>query len=84
MPTVNVLHTIFPLLIQWLSLSASHTTSAPFRALATAASTFESIRSLIRRMSALSGVPVEPEEQTRLLDACLVVPGVVMAGVPGG
>ncbi|RUS15435.1 ribosomal protein S5 domain 2-type protein [Endogone sp. FLAS-F59071] len=83
MPTTIALHPIFPLLIQWLSLSASHTTSAPLRALATAASTFESIRSLIRRMSAFSDVPVEPEEQTRLLDACLAVPGVVMAGVPG-
>ena len=35
-------------------------------------------------MSRLAGVPIEPEEQTRLLDACNAVPGVIMAGVPGG
>lgn len=31
-----------------------------------------------------SGVPIEPAEQTRLLDRMLAVPGVVLAGVPGG
>ncbi|RUS30507.1 hypothetical protein BC938DRAFT_479303 [Jimgerdemannia flammicorona] len=71
------------LFTQWLALSTSHPSSAPLRALTAAASTFETIRSLIRRMSVLSDVPVEPVEQTRLLDACLAVPGVVMAGVPG-
>ena len=35
-------------------------------------------------MSTKSEVPIEPPEQTRLLDACMEVPGVVMAGVPGG
>ncbi|KAG0000475.1 phosphomevalonate kinase [Entomortierella chlamydospora] len=44
---------------------------------------FSTVRNYLREMSRLSGVPVEPEEQTRLLDACLAVPGVLMAGVPG-
>lgn len=35
-------------------------------------------------MSDLSGVPIEPKEQTRLLDACGQVKGVVGGGVPGG
>jgi phosphomevalonate kinase len=34
-------------------------------------------------MSKLAGVPVEPEAQTRLLDACGQLPGVVIGGVPG-
>ncbi|KAG0324859.1 phosphomevalonate kinase [Dissophora globulifera] len=44
---------------------------------------FSRVRHFLREMSRLSEVPVEPEEQTRLLDACLSVPGVLMAGVPG-
>lgn len=41
------------------------------------------IRSLIREMSALSGVPVEPKSQTDLIDACCRLPGVVGGVVPG-
>ncbi|KAI7908196.1 ribosomal protein S5 domain 2-type protein [Cokeromyces recurvatus] len=44
---------------------------------------FNHVRSLLQTMSKLSDVPIEPEEQTRLLDASTHVPGVVMAGVPG-
>ncbi|KAI1320614.1 phosphomevalonate kinase [Mortierella claussenii] len=44
---------------------------------------FQTVREDLREMSRLSDVAVEPEEQTRLLDACLAVPGVLMAGVPG-
>ncbi|KAF9107825.1 phosphomevalonate kinase [Mortierella sp. GBA35] len=44
---------------------------------------FLTVRQYLREMSQLSEVPVEPEEQTRLLDACMTVPGVLMAGVPG-
>jgi len=35
-------------------------------------------------MSTASGVPIEPEEQTRLLDACAACAGVIGGGVPGG
>ncbi|KAF2089111.1 Phosphomevalonate kinase [Saccharata proteae CBS 121410] len=41
------------------------------------------IRTLIRDMSKLSGVPIEPVEQTQLLDACSAVPGVIGGVVPG-
>lgn len=34
-------------------------------------------------MSQLSGVPIEPVEQTRLLDACCALPGVLGGTVPG-
>ncbi|WRT70940.1 phosphomevalonate kinase [Kwoniella shivajii] len=45
--------------------------------------TLFTIRSLLRKMSELSGVPIEPPEQTRLLDACSELPGVIGGGVPG-
>ncbi|KAL9614996.1 MAG: hypothetical protein Q9167_000527 [Letrouitia subvulpina] len=41
------------------------------------------IRSLIREMSSKAGVPIEPEVQTRLIDACRQLPGVVAGLVPG-
>jgi phosphomevalonate kinase len=40
-------------------------------------------RVLIREMSKASGVPVEPMQQTQLLDACSAVPGVIGGVVPG-
>ena len=41
------------------------------------------IRSLVREMSAKSGVPIEPPTQTELLDACSTLPGVLGGMVPG-
>ncbi len=41
------------------------------------------IRSLIREISTKSGVPIEPEVQTKLIDACCRLPGVVGGVVPG-
>lgn len=38
----------------------------------------------MREMGEKSDVPIEPPEQTRLLDACSALDGVVGAGVPGG
>ena len=38
----------------------------------------------MREMGTLSGVPIEPPEQTELLDACISQPGVIGGGVPGG
>ena len=46
-------------------------------------STILEIRSLIRQMSQLSNVPIEPPEQSRLLDACCSVEGVIGGVVPG-
>ncbi|KAF1964904.1 Phosphomevalonate kinase [Bimuria novae-zelandiae CBS 107.79] len=45
--------------------------------------TIVSNRALIREMSKASGVPVEPPQQTALLDACSAVEGVVGGVVPG-
>ena len=39
--------------------------------------------SLVREMSAKSGVPIEPAAQTELLDACSALPGVLGGVVPG-
>ena len=41
------------------------------------------IRSLVREMSRKSGVPIEPEVQTKLIDDCCRLPGVVGGVVPG-
>ena len=41
------------------------------------------IRSLVREMSAKSGVPIEPKVLTELLDTCSAVPGVVGGFCPG-
>lgn len=38
----------------------------------------------MRTMGELSGVPIEPPEQTKLLDACVSLAGVIGGGVPGG
>ncbi|KAJ7346631.1 phosphomevalonate kinase [Mycena albidolilacea] len=43
----------------------------------------QTIRSKMREMGTLSGVPVEPIEQTQLLDLCVSQPGVIGGGVPG-
>ncbi|KIY50362.1 phosphomevalonate kinase [Fistulina hepatica ATCC 64428] len=45
--------------------------------------TTESIRGKMREMGTLCDVPIEPIEQTKLLDACVSLPGVIGGGVPG-
>ena len=37
----------------------------------------------MREMGALTDVPIEPPEQTALLDVCVSVAGVIGGGVPG-
>lgn len=44
---------------------------------------FITIRALIREMSTKAEVPIEPNSQTDLLDACYGVPGVLGGVVPG-
>lgn len=41
------------------------------------------IRSYMRAMGEAAEVPIEPPEQTRLLDACVALQGVIGGGVPG-
>ena len=52
-------------------------------ALSDAQSAFQDVRRGLQEMGRLSDVPIEPEEQTRLIDAAMGVEGVLMAGVPG-
>ncbi|WVN86055.1 phosphomevalonate kinase [Cryptococcus depauperatus CBS 7841] len=47
------------------------------------AQALSNIRVLMREMSEKSGVPIEPVMQTRLLDSCSALPGVLGGGVPG-
>lgn len=42
------------------------------------------IRAAMKGMGELAGVPIEPDGQTKLLDACLACEGVLGCGVPGG
>jgi len=43
----------------------------------------ENIRTKMREMGEASGVAIEPPQQTKLLDDCLEVTGVIAGGVPG-
>ncbi|KAF5321229.1 hypothetical protein D9619_001788 [Psilocybe cf. subviscida] len=43
----------------------------------------EAIRAKMKEMGDLSGVPIEPKEQTALLNTCMALPGVIGGGVPG-
>ncbi|KAK2463275.1 hypothetical protein APHAL10511_004930 [Amanita phalloides] len=43
----------------------------------------QAIRAKMREMGNVSGVPIEPPEQTKLLDACVSQAGVIGGGVPG-
>ncbi|KIO32266.1 hypothetical protein M407DRAFT_112172 [Tulasnella calospora MUT 4182] len=64
---------------QWAASSKDEVTQA----FALANKLTEVIRGYMREMGRLSQVPIEPAEQTRLLDACLAQNGVVGGGVPG-
>ena len=45
--------------------------------------TFLAIRAVLRRLSAEVSVPIEPISQTAILDATCILPGCILAGVPG-
>ncbi len=45
--------------------------------------TFLQIRRLLREIGNLSNVPIEPIEQTQLIDQCLNIEGVLVGAVPG-
>jgi phosphomevalonate kinase len=38
----------------------------------------------MKAMGQFIGVPIEPDEQSELLDACCAIPGIIGGGVPGG
>ena len=53
-------------------------------ALHAARQAFLVVRAGLRKMGELADVPVEPQSQTKLVDATMQVPGVLFTGVPGG
>ncbi|CAI5529007.1 unnamed protein product [Closterium sp. Naga37s-1] len=57
--------------------------STILHALLTLRSSFLSVRHLLSAMGSAAATPIEPPQQTALLDATMQQPGVVMAGVPG-
>ena len=63
--------------------SGSPAAKATVDALTRAREAFLGGRHALRRLTQLSGVPVEPPLQTALADATMAVPGVLLAGVPG-
>lgn len=56
---------------------------APVSKFAKLATLIEENRACIREMGELSGVPIEPPQQTALLDYCTKLPGIVGGVVPG-
>ncbi|KAJ2616254.1 phosphomevalonate kinase [Coemansia sp. RSA 1365] len=77
--------------INWCSLhpsarwesKASASDNSVYACLADLARVTLRMRELQRELGENAGVPIEPPKQTRLLDACMAVPGVCMAAVPG-
>lgn len=43
----------------------------------------QAVRAKMRQMGVLAGVPIEPPEQTKLLDTCVSQAGIIGGGVPG-
>lgn len=45
--------------------------------------TFSAIRKLLKEIGSKAQVDIEPEKQTKLIDETLMIPGVLICGVPG-
>ncbi|KAI0344840.1 Phosphomevalonate kinase [Trametopsis cervina] len=70
--------------VQWLAHPAiPQSETKVIEGFAEARRLSEGIREKMREMGTLAGVPIEPPEQTELLDACVGVAGVIGGGVPG-
>ncbi|KAB5564269.1 hypothetical protein DKX38_004323 [Salix brachista] len=67
----------------WIEQSIEPSQEAVVKALLGARSAMVEIRNLMHQMGEAAGVPIEPESQTRLLDATMDMEGVLLAGVPG-
>ncbi|KAL0066272.1 phosphomevalonate kinase [Marasmius tenuissimus] len=65
---------------QWSTQAADNAVAASF---SEAHQISEKIREKMREMGSLAGVPIEPPEQTKLLDASISQSGVISGGVPG-
>uniref|UniRef100_A0A7C9DS86 phosphomevalonate kinase n=2 Tax=Opuntia streptacantha TaxID=393608 RepID=A0A7C9DS86_OPUST len=68
---------------KWMEQSVGPSEKAIVEALKGARNAMLEIRSHMRQMGEAAGVPIEPESQTRLLDAAMDMEGVLLAGIPG-
>ncbi|XP_058224541.1 phosphomevalonate kinase, peroxisomal-like [Rhododendron vialii] len=68
---------------KWMELSSEPTEAEIVKALLGARDTMLEIRFHMRLMGQAAGIPIEPESQTKLLDATMNMEGVLFAGVPG-
>ncbi|XP_065018550.1 phosphomevalonate kinase, peroxisomal-like isoform X1 [Musa acuminata AAA Group] len=67
----------------WMQLVNDQYQEFVVKSLIGARNAFLEIRLHMREMGKAAGVPIEPESQTRLLDATMNLDGVLLAGVPG-
>ncbi|THH31780.1 hypothetical protein EUX98_g2380 [Antrodiella citrinella] len=80
--TVKYLSTIQP--VQWLAYPGFPEQSRIMvETFVDVRKSAQAIRTHMCEMGTLSGVPIEPPEQTQLLDACISTAGVIGGGVPG-
>ncbi|XLQ99873.1 hypothetical protein S83_066072 [Arachis hypogaea] len=68
---------------KWIEQASEPNKEAVIKALLGAKEAMLGIRYHMRLMGEAAGVPIEPEPQTKLLDATLNLEGVLLAGVPG-
>uniref|UniRef100_A0A7N0U066 phosphomevalonate kinase n=1 Tax=Kalanchoe fedtschenkoi TaxID=63787 RepID=A0A7N0U066_KALFE len=68
---------------KWMEQAADPSEEAVVKALLGARDAMLSIRHHMRYLGEAAGIPIEPESQTRLLDATMNMEGVLFAGVPG-
>ncbi|RYR47555.1 hypothetical protein S245_061338 [Arachis hypogaea] len=68
---------------QWIEQASEPNKEAVIKALLGAKEAMLGIRYHMRLMGEAAGVLIEPESQTKLLDATLNLEGVLLAGVPG-
>ncbi|CAN0910194.1 Phosphomevalonate kinase, peroxisomal [Linum grandiflorum] len=67
----------------WAEQAADVNQEAVVKALLASTAAMLEIRKHMRQMGEAAGVPIEPESQTKLLDATMNTEGVLLAGVPG-
>nr|QID77685.1 5-phosphomevalonate kinase [Cinnamomum camphora] len=68
---------------KWMQQAANTYQEAIVKSLLGTRDAFLHIRYHMQQMGQTAGVPIEPESQTRLLDATMNMKGVLLAGVPG-
>ncbi|RZC62530.1 hypothetical protein C5167_024285 [Papaver somniferum] len=68
---------------KWKELASDACKQAVVKALLGARDSIVNIRCHMRKMGEEAGVPIEPESQTKLLDATMNTEGVLLGGVPG-